>query len=345
MSEAGSAVARRAKVLPVSLDWAAPGWAWYAAGAMADEPKTKPDKRDRADAPLVVRIPDGKHDRVRWPLVGGVAVVALATGWFWPRACGLKFGTETTEEVTATSAAPEVATEAPVVTAPTASNAPPPPADTAPKFSTVTVGKASLIHCGDVANKDLKPSKCGDPLLDGVIMPKLEDLSTCDDTKGVTGRIALTLEIDFKKKSLKASAGRSSVKKNGTPNDKAIEPVLGCVRTAMHDLFDLADAQGKRDHVRYTIGYPLTLAPPPGADVAPAPSGSVAAEKPATGSAKVTVDAALVRDAPSTSGTMVQRLTRGTKVEIYGVAGNWYHIHFGDGDAQAGWIFKTNVGK
>ena len=73
--------------------------------------------------------------------------------------------------------------------------------------------------------------------------------------------------------------------------------------------------------------------------------GGKLAEKPATGSAKVTVDAALVRDAPSTAGTMVQRLTRGTKVEIFGVAGNWYHVHFGDGDAQTGWIFKTNVGK
>jgi hypothetical protein len=307
--------------------------------------KTTPKRKDRVDAPLVVRIPDAKQDRVRWPLVGGVAAVALVMGWFWPRACGVKFGTDNQEEVTATSAAPEVPTEAPVVTAPIASNAAPPP-DTEPKFSTVSVGKASLLHCGDVANKDLRPSKCGDPLLDGVIMPKLEDLSSCGETKGVTGRIALTLEIDFKKKSVKASAGRSSVKKNGTPNDKAIEPVLGCVRTAMHDLFDLADAQGKRDHVRYAIAYPLTIAPPPGSDApTPATSGSVAAEKPATGSAKVTVDAALVRDAPSTSGTMIQRLTRGTVVEIFGVAGNWYHIHFGDGSSQTGWIFKTNVGK
>jgi hypothetical protein len=231
-----------------------------------------------------------------------------------------------------------------VVTAPIASTAPTTPPDTAPKFSTVTVGKASLLRCGDSPTQDLKPSKCGDPLLDGVIMPKLEDLSSCAETKNVVGRIALTLEIDFKKKSVKASAGRSSVKKNGVPNDKAIEPVLGCVRTEMHDLFDLADAQGKRDHSRYAIGVALTIAPPPGAE-APATSGSVATEKPATGSAKVTVDAALVRDAPSTSGTMIQRLTRGTKVEIFGVAGNWYHIHFGDGDAQTGWIFKTNVGK
>ena len=302
-------------------------------------------RKERADGALVVRVPSEAQDRVRWPIVGGVAAVALAAGWFWPRACDLKFGGgETPEEVTASSAAPETtATGEPVVTAP-ASSAPVAPPDTSPRFSIVTVGKATLLRCGDGAAKDLKPSKCGDPLLDGVIMPKLEDLSTCADTKGVVGRIALTVELDFKKKATKVSAGRSSVKKNGVPNDKAIEPVLACVRAELHDLFDLADAQGSRDHARYAIGYPLSIAPLEGAE-APATSGSVATEKPASGTAKVTVDAALVRDAPRPSGTMIQRLTRGTVVEIFGVSGNWYHIHFGDGDAQAGWMFKTNVGK
>lgn len=292
---------------------------------------------------LVVRIPSERQDRVRWPIVGAIGAVALAGGWFWPRACGLRFGGETQEEVTASSAAPEAPTGEPVVTAPAATSPPPAPTttDTTPKYATITVGKSTLIHCGDAANKDLKPSKCGDPLLDGVITPKLEDLSSCADAKGVTGRIALSVEVDFKKKTTKVGAGRSTVKKNGTPNDKAIEPVLGCVRAALRDLFDSADAQGKRDHARYAIGYPLTLAPPSGV-APPAASASIASEKPASGSAKVTVDAALVRDAPSTAGTMIQRLTRGTKVEIFGVSGNWYHIHFDGGD---GWIFKTNVGK
>jgi len=52
-----------------------------------------------------------------------------------------------------------------------------------------------------------------------------------------------------------------------------------------------------------------------------------------------------VRDAPSTSGQPIGRLSRGTKVTTIGTSANWFHVKFGDNDAQEGWIFRTNIGR
>jgi hypothetical protein len=310
----------------------------------------RPRPRRGDDAPPVIRVPERKSDRLRWPIVSSIAAVALVLGFVFPRACGLKFGGDTPEEgAGAASAEPSSSVEEtpPVVTsasttAPVATATPPDPNTVA----LVTVAKSTLMSCQDPPANTLKPSHCGDPQLDSVVTPKLEELSTCAAATAVVGRLSITVDVDLVKKAVKVTAGKSSVKKGGTPNDKAIEPLVSCLRNSLRDLPDAAEGTGKRDHQRSVMAYSLVITPPAGSgSAAPATSGSVAPEKAATGTAEVEVDAALVRDAPSTNGALVARLTRGTKVTIVGLSGHWYHVKFGPDDGKTGWIFRTNIGK
>ncbi len=313
--------------------------------------RKKPEKKakgTKGDAPPLIRLPADKDDRPHWAIVGGIGVVALGLGFWAPRACGLKFAAPEEEGATAAaSGEPVPSNEPPPVVTAASTGAPVAtiiPADPN-ALAIVTVAKSTLMRCGDLPGKDLKPSRCGDPLLDGVVMPKLESLGQCPAAANVVGRLSVSVEIDFLKKAVKVTAGKSSVKKAGVPNDKAIEPLLSCLRPSVQSIFE-SDTT-KRDHARYTIAYALTLAPTAASagSGAPSPSGSVAAEKSASGTAKVEVDMALVRDQPNPNAALLGRLARGTTVSLTGVAGHWYHIKFGDGDSKEGWIFRTNIGK
>jgi hypothetical protein len=303
--------------------------------------------RSKADRDgLTVHRPDPSRDRPRWPLLGGVAVVALTAGMMWPRACGVKFGGEAAEEPAA-SAAPsnEPPPVEPSVTA-ALDAGPPPLADGGsepPALANVLVGKGTLMHCADPPGADLKPSKCGEHALDPHIVPKLETtLGNCAAVTGVAGKLALSLDLNFKTQAIKVLAGKgSATTKNGKRDDKAIEPLLTCVRSSLKELL-AAESAPKPEHARYVLAYPVTIT----AQTAPAaPAASVEKEKATTGVAVVQVDTAIVRDAASTSGQPIGRLSRGTKVSTIGTSGNWFHVKFGENDAQEGWIFRTNIGK
>ncbi len=299
------------------------------------------DKPDNAETP-VVRRPAKDGDHPRWAVVGLIAGVFGAGGFLLPRACGLEFKAEAEPAATSSVAEPVPSAEpsasasvAPVATVPTEP----------PSLANVVVGKSTLMHCQDPPAAELKPSKCGEPGLDPVLLPKLEQLGRCPAAAGVTGKLALHVDLDFKKQVAKVVAGKgSATTKNGKRDDKAIEPLLQCLRTALKDVVQPSDGPGTaRDHARYVVSYPLTLSVTvAGASASAAPGDK---EKVTTGSATVQVDTAIVRDAPSTSGQPIGRLSRGTKVSTVGTSGNWYHIKFGENDAQDGWIFRTNIGK
>ena len=299
--------------------------------------------RSRSHRLLVVR-PEAASDRPRWPVLGGVVAVALAAGILWPRACGLKFGGEPAEE----PAASAVASNEPPPPEPSVvpSVAPPPTASVgneAPALANVLVGKSTLMQCSDPPAADMKPSKCGEHGLDPHVVPKLEQLASCPAVAGVSGKLALSVDLNFKTQAIKVLAGKgSSTNKNGKRDDKAIEPLLACMRTSLKELL-ASESAPKPEHLRYQLAYPITITAQ--ATTAPATSGSVEKEKAASGVATVQVDTAIVRDAPSTSGQPIGRLSRGTKVSTIGTSGNWFHIKFGDNDAQEGWIFRTNIGK
>jgi len=295
----------------------------------------------------VVNRPDPAQDRPRWALLGAIAVTALGAGVFWPRACGLRFA-DVPDEAPAASAAASgeappaesasvVASTSAAPVAPSASA----PTNEAPALGNVMVGKSTLMHCQDPPAAELKPSKCGEHGLDPLVVPKLESLASCPAVAGVSGKLALSVDLDFKKQALKVVAGKgSSTMRNARPDNKAIEPLLHCIRASLKEMLT-ADA-GAHAHARYVLAYPMTIT---ANTAAPAPSASVEKEKAASGVVTVQVDTAIVRDAPSTSGQPIGRLSRGTKISTIGTAGNWYHVKFGDNDAQEGWIFRTNVGR
>lgn len=300
-----------------------------------------------ADTP-VVRAPEPAADQPRWPLVGGIAGVFAVLGFFLPRACGLDFKAEPEVAAAAGSGSVEPAPSVEPSAAPATSSAAPGPSVVStdpPLLANVAVGKSTLMHCQDPPAGELKPSKCGEPALDPVVVPKLEALGRCPAAASVTAKLALHVDLDFKKQAVKVVAGKGSqATRNGKRDDKAIEPLLQCLRTSLKDV--VAPQEGPapaRDHARYVMAYPVTVTATGAA--APAGSGTGEKEKAAVGTATVQVDTAIVRDAPATSGQPIGRLSRGTKVSTVGTSGNWWHIKFGENEAQEGWIFRTNIGK
>lgn len=277
-------------------------------------------------------------------MLGAVASIALTIGILWPRACGLKFGGEPAEELAA-SASPSNE-PAPVEPSAVANvDAGPPPATDGgaepPSLANVLVGRSMLMQCADPPGADMKPSKCGEHGLDPQVVPRLEQLASCPAVAGVAGKLALSVDLNFKTQAIKVLAGKgSSTSKNGRRDDKAIEPLLMCLRAGLKELL-AGEGAPKPEHGRYLLAYPVTIT----TQAAAAPSASVEKEKAASGVATVQVDTAIVRDAPSTNGQPIGRLSRGTKVSTIGTSGNWFHVKFGENDAQEGWIFRTNIGK
>jgi hypothetical protein len=275
-------------------------------------------------------------------VLGGVAAIALTVGILWPRACGLKFGENAEEPAASVSPSAEPPPPEPSVVA---SVSPPPVASVgneAPALANVLVGKSTLMQCSDPPGPDMKPSKCGEHGLDPQVVPKLEQVASCPAVAGVSGKLALSIDLNFKTQAIKVVAGKgSSTIKNGKRDDKAIEPLLVCIRGTLKELL-AGEGAPKPEHLRYQLAYPITITAQAST---PTPSASVEKEKAASGVATVQVDTAIVRDAPSTSGQPIGRLSRGTKVSTIGTSGNWYHVKFGDNDAQEGWIFRTNLGK
>ncbi len=306
----------------------------------------------RGDRTVVVQRPSLARDKPNFATLGLVGALLLGLGWALPRAaCGSRGAENATEEGLAGGAASASAEPAPSVE-PSASIAPSTSASAAsgpetPDVAAVAVGKSTLAHCQDPPAAELKPSKCGDHAFDGTVVAKLQALSSCPAAAGVTGKLSIGVDVNFKSAALKITAAKSSVvQRGGRRDDKAIEPILACVRASLKELASAAaDSGATRDHARYVVYYPVTITAPAAGTTAPAPSSSAPGEKPATGSATVQVDTAIVRDAPHMTGQPIGRLSRGTKVTTIGTAGHWFHVRFGENDAQDGWVFRTNIGK
>jgi hypothetical protein len=311
-----------------------------------------PEPAPRGERRLLVQRPSPARDRPNFISLALVGVLLLGVGWALPRAaCGNR-GTETASEESPGAAASASASAEPSASAMASGSAVASASAVsvqpeAPEVATIAVGKSTLAHCQDPPTAELKPSKCGDHGFDGVVVAKLQQLASCPAAAGVTGKLSIGVDVNFKTSALKVTAAKSSVvQRGGRRDDKAIEPILACVRTSLKDLASAPPDSGvAREHARYVVYYPVTITAPAGAGSAPAPSSSAMGEKPTTGSATVQVDTAIVRDAPHMTGQPIGRLSRGTKVTTIGTVGHWYHVRFGDNDAQDGWVFRTNIGK
>ena len=86
---------------------------------------------------------------------------------------------------------------------------------------------------------------------------------------------------------------------------------------------------------------PVGVDLPAGGDEAPPGIGSAA---PPNETALVVSDEAIVRDAPNSTGKVLARLGKGSKINVLSTAGAWINIGYG-ADGETGWTFHTSIGR
>jgi len=64
---------------------------------------------------------------------------------------------------------------------------------------------------------------------------------------------------------------------------------------------------------------------------------------PASGTATVTWNTALVRLTPDREGKTIARVLQGTRVGVTGRSGDWYRVKY-DAKGSQGWVFRTAIG-
>jgi hypothetical protein len=100
-------------------------------------------------------------------------------------------------------------------------------------------------------------------------------------------------------------------------------------------------------HASYTVFFPVEFLPPgpPPAASAPEPEDPTSGESvtAASGTATVTWNVAIVRDAPNKDAGRVARLAGGTRVTVVARQNDWYKIKY-DAKGSEGWVYKGALG-
>ncbi len=306
-------------------------------------------------------MPKAEDDRPAWGKVAVLAVVGFAVGIAWPRLAGVRLGPSApAESIPAASRPSGAAADAPGSATPASLTAAAARADDGGGAASpaaamasaplVTVQRGAILSC-HTAGGDLEKgaSACGDLAgLDALVTPRLRKLSTCPGAAGQSGKLSVVLGVDFAANRLTAGIGKSST----VPDHDALA-------TCLHAQLDaLTLASIKHDQPKYTVQYTTTLASAAASGSAnsaptapsPTPAGvTTPASEPAatTGdepSVAVVWDVAIVRDTPRT-GSVVARLSRGTKIRVAAGQDGWYHVKFGNGFSSEGWLYRGAIGK
>src|SRR5579859_2353945 len=292
----------------------------------------------REDAPLSIEIPKPDADRPAWARVGIVAAAGFLIGILWPRLTNTRIAPNPPADNGATSLASVSASASAVAAAPSppplgAAPSPPP----APAEQGIMVGPGVILHCRD--GKD-EQEECGALEFDPVAVPKIKSLSQCPAASGATGKLSIGFDVDFRHKAVKVLLGKSTT----VAHEKA-QALIKCADTAF-DKVSLGTVP--HEHRRYTVFYTATFAgqakngePTNEKPSAEGPAaGTTTSESPASGTATVNWDVAIVRDAPKT-GTIVGRVLRGSKVKVLAHQGEWFRVQYG---SITGWVYRGTIG-
>ncbi len=295
----------------------------------------------RQRAALKVDVPKQKDEPLKLGRVGIIAVVGFGLGVAWPHLAGVRLVPTLPSESSSSgpdlSGAPEEQPQASAV----ASALPPPPAPEktprAPEDQPPVVGEAQVTSCSDGGGR-LK--NCDDVDFDRVARAPIEALDGCDQARKISGVLSLGFDLDFKTERVtRVSSGKTT-----SLDDKEQAVVLDCYRQA----FTKVSLAGiPHEHQRYTVFYRVELK---GAKARPeveplgAPGESAPAEvTPASGTATVTWNTALVRETPDREGKTVARVLQGTRVGVTARSGDWYRVKY-DAKGSQGWVFRTAIG-
>jgi hypothetical protein len=292
------------------------------------------------DQPTVV-LPRTEDARPPWGKVGIIAAAGFIVGIAWPRLAGMRIAPNPPSDGPAAAAnraaaalaagsasTPVLAAAAPSASAPVAH----------PAAVSISVGQGVIVNCRDTA--DDKRNECGSLQFDPIAVPKIKGLAQCPAATGVTGKLSIGFDIDFRKKTVHPKAGKSTT----IPRQSA-DALVKCAEPMFENL---GLWEVPHEHRHYTVFYTAELSPPgkqaDAANEKPAVEGRVAGtttgETPASGMTTIGWDVALVRDAPKT-GSVVGRILQGSKVKVVGRQGEWYHVQYGSID---GWVHRGALG-
>lgn len=289
----------------------------------------------RKQRPLKVEIPPPEA-KPPYARVGVFAAVGLVIGVAWPSVAGIRVGPEIPgSEKVADADGAAVAEPALAATANEPSTAEPataPASDVAvSKEQRVVVGGGEIRKC--YKGKSEIEGDCGRLALDKLIVPKLEELTSCPAALGLEGQLEVGFDIAFDDKAIKVVPGKKGEIPSTTVN--------GIVRCVADFIADVSPEKIQNKHSRYKVFYTVDFFPPgtalPTEGDKDAPEGEADSRR---GVAAVTWDTALVRAEPTT-GKVIARLVRGTRVTILGRRKDWYRVKI---QSKEGWVYRGALG-
>lgn len=283
-----------------------------------------------------VDVPQPSRDRPAWARIGVVVGIGLVLGLLWPRLAGLDVGPQvpgankTAPKSTAAAAPPPK--DEPSAARLAASS----PASRASNEQLVVVSEGTIEHCWHDRER-LDEGQCGPLRIDRVLVHRIEQLATCPSALGLAGSLQIGFDIDFDDKEIRLIQGKED-------SDLPSSTVRGIMTCLADYIRDISPEKIRHKYEKYRIYYSLKFYPPgahPPAE--PAESAEPAAgdaDPDAQGIASVTWDTALIRDEPST-GKVVARLVRGTRVTLLGKRKDWYRVKI---RTKEGWVYRGAIG-
>ncbi|MFO0659515.1 MAG: SH3 domain-containing protein [Polyangiaceae bacterium] len=292
---------------------------------------------NRRDSSLIVEVPQRADDSPRWVNVGIIAAVGFAIGVIWPRLMGVELGPSPPNDArnaaavtsgASSAARPATSSARTATSANAATSAVPGATPMSANEQTVVVANGVVNKCKDKKGDNLSGAKCGTLDLDSVVLQPLSTLARCPSAVGLAGKIPLTLDVDFTRKSAKVN--RNTIKQASLPTT-TVNGILSCAEKA---LANVSIESLQHEHQKYNVVYNLTFYPPgkgPSAGDVAKPGEDDAEKAHATNAVGTQVEVAWpvvqVRDVPKTGG-VVGRVLRGVKVKVLAQDKDWYKIEF-----------------
>lgn len=285
---------------------------------------------------LKVELPRTGPVSLRLGRVGLIALVGFVAGIVWPRVAGVRLVPELpvpTASAPDLSGAPEEAPTASAIASATLPPKPTRPEPLAPGAQPPVVGEAQVTSCRDAAGGKIE--KCDAVDFDRVARERLSSLDDCPAARKVSGILSLGFELDFTTERVsRITSGKAT-----SLDEETLKEVLDCYRQTFANVSLVAIPH---EHQRYSVFYRIELAAAPSEPSATASAAPVAVT-PASGSATVSWETALVHATPEKDGKVVARVLSGTRIGVTGKSGDWYRVKY-DARGREGWVFRTAIG-
>lgn len=261
-------------------------------------------------------------DGVQLGRVGVIAVVGFAIGIVWPRLAGVSLVPSAPVEGARQDAlaAQETAPEAEDRSAPAPEPPPPSPGER------LVVDDFQVTSCRDAQGKTVKD--CGDFDARALLGPALRGLGTCPAAENAVGKLSVGMDIDLK-------ARRITEPKSGRSTDLPAAVTRGLLACVARQLEGVQWKGIEGAQPAYTV-YALVEFKRPEQVLAQA-------IVPASGSATVRWNVALVRAEPETKAKVRARLTSGTRVIVSARQAEWYRVSY-DTKGGEGWVHGAAIG-